>query len=105
MTWTIGIDCFLPLMMEYEIADIMFLVKCLKSSSDHFNIYDFVEFCIHPGCKRDSHFIRVIFTPKRGSWQVCCGVGVVVGGDARGPPSEAEMYGCKIHRGSHKCPL
>ena len=37
----------LPLMMEYEIADIMFLVKCLKSSSDHFNICDFVEFCAH----------------------------------------------------------
>ena len=34
-------------MMEYEIADIMFLVKCLKSSSDHFNICDFVEFCAH----------------------------------------------------------
>ena len=37
----------LPLMMEYEIADNMFLVKCLKSSSDHFNICDFVEFCAH----------------------------------------------------------
>ena len=38
----------LPLMMEYEIADIMFLVKCLKSPSDHFNIYDFIDFCTHP---------------------------------------------------------
>ena len=34
----------LPLMMEYEIADIMFLIKSLKSPSDHFNIADFISF-------------------------------------------------------------
>ena len=34
----------LPLMMEYEIIDIMFLVKSIKFPSDHFNICDFVEF-------------------------------------------------------------
>ena len=34
----------LPLMMEYEIADIMFLIKSLKSPSSHFNIADFISF-------------------------------------------------------------
>ena len=38
----------LPLMMEYEIADIMFFVKSLKFPSDHFKISEFVEFCSHP---------------------------------------------------------
>ena len=33
----------LPLMMEYEIADIMFLIKLLKSPSSHFNIADFIS--------------------------------------------------------------
>ena len=36
----------LPLMMEYEIADIMFLIKSLKSPSSHFNIADFISFNI-----------------------------------------------------------
>ena len=34
----------LPLMMEYEIADIMFLIKSLKNPSTYFNILDFVTF-------------------------------------------------------------
>ena len=34
----------LPLMMEYEIADIMFFIKSLKSPSSHFNIADFISF-------------------------------------------------------------
>ena len=36
----------LPLMMEYEIADIMFLIKSLKRPSSHFNIADFISFNI-----------------------------------------------------------
>jgi hypothetical protein len=38
----------LPLMMEYEIADIMFLVKSIKFPSDHFRFCDYVQFCSHP---------------------------------------------------------
>ena len=34
----------LPLMMEFEIADIIFFVKSLKYPSDHFNICNFVQF-------------------------------------------------------------
>ena len=35
----------LPLMMEFEIVDIMFLVKSVKFPSGHFNIHEFVQFC------------------------------------------------------------
>ena len=35
----------LPLMMEFEIVDIMFLVKSVKFPSAHFNIHEFVQFC------------------------------------------------------------
>ena len=38
----------LPLMMELEIADIMFFVKSLKYPSDHFNIRNFVQFSVIP---------------------------------------------------------
>ena len=38
----------LPLIMEYEIADIMFLVKSIKFPSDHFRFCDYVQFCSHP---------------------------------------------------------
>ena len=34
----------LPLMMQYEISDIMFLVKCIRKPSTHFNISDFITF-------------------------------------------------------------
>ncbi|CAI8031831.1 hypothetical protein GBAR_LOCUS18039 [Geodia barretti] len=37
----------LPLMMEFEFADIMLLVKSIKFPSNHFNICDFVQFCSH----------------------------------------------------------
>ena len=37
----------LPLMMELEIADIIFLIKSLRSPSPHFNVYNFVEFSSH----------------------------------------------------------
>ena len=38
----------LPLMMELEIADIMFLIKSMRSPTNHFNIYNFVEFSSRP---------------------------------------------------------
>ena len=35
----------LPLMMEYELTDIMFLVKSLNLKGFNFKIQEFVEFC------------------------------------------------------------
>jgi len=35
----------LPLMMQLELHDIMFFVRCLKGPTDAFNIYDHVTFC------------------------------------------------------------
>ena len=32
-------------MMEFEIVDIMFLVKSVKFPSGHFDIHEFVQFC------------------------------------------------------------
>ena len=46
-TRLINLD-LLPLMMEFEIADILFLVKSLKSPSDNFNINEHLQFCSHP---------------------------------------------------------
>ena len=37
----------LPLMMEFEVSDIMFLVKSMKHPSDHFDIYKFIQFSSH----------------------------------------------------------
>ena len=34
----------LPLMIELELADIIFFVKSIKAPTDHFNIFDFVQF-------------------------------------------------------------
>ena len=50
---TISWNCLLhlnliPLMMEYEIAHIMLLVKFIKFPSDHFPICNFVKFYSHP---------------------------------------------------------
>ena len=36
----------LPLMMQYEIADIMFLIKSLNNATDRFNIEKFISFSI-----------------------------------------------------------
>ena len=36
----------IPLMMEYEIADIMFFTKSLKDPSHRFNIEDYISFSI-----------------------------------------------------------
>ena len=35
----------LPLMMIFEINDILFFIKCLKEPSKRFNVLDFVTFC------------------------------------------------------------
>ena len=35
----------LPLMMYFEIADIIFMVKCIKAPTPYFNISDYVTFC------------------------------------------------------------
>lgn len=35
----------LPLMMEYEISDIIFFIKSIKNPSNHFNIMNYVELC------------------------------------------------------------
>ena len=45
----------LPLMMELEIADIIFLIKSLKFPSEHFNILNYVKFCDNP-TRSSSHF-------------------------------------------------
>ena len=37
----------LPLMMELEIADIIFFIKSVRYPSDIFNIFDFVQFSAH----------------------------------------------------------
>ena len=37
----------LPLMMEFEISDILFLVKSMKYPSNHFDIYSFIQVCNH----------------------------------------------------------
>ena len=56
----------LPLMMEYEIADIIFLIKSLKNPSSHFNILDFITFNIS-NTRSSSYlssviqFVKVIF--------------------------------------------
>lgn len=34
----------LPLMYTYELNDLMFLVKCIKQPSDHFNIFQHIKF-------------------------------------------------------------
>ena len=48
----------LPLMMEFEMADILFLVKSLKYPSDNFNIQDFVQFCSLP--TRSSTYFKLM---------------------------------------------
>ena len=48
----------LPLMMEFEIADILFLVRSLKYPSHHFNIHKFIQFSNHT--TRSSFFMKLI---------------------------------------------
>ena len=37
----------LPLIMELEIADMILFIKSVRYPSDHFNIFDFVQFSAH----------------------------------------------------------
>ena len=60
----------LPLMMEYDLADILFFIKSLKASSDCFNVEDYISFSIsntrslsylkqrhaNPKCNIQGHF-------------------------------------------------
>ena len=55
----------LPLMMEFEISDILFLVKSIKYPSDHFNILQFINFCSHT-TRSSSHLnIKLKFIVSR----------------------------------------
>ena len=47
----------LPLMMIFEIKDIIFFIKCLKQPSKWFNILDFVTFC--SGHTRSSTYFKL----------------------------------------------
>ena len=47
----------LPLMMEYESADIIFLVKSMKYPSNHFSITNFISFCATG--TRSSSFLKL----------------------------------------------
>ena len=52
----------LPLMMEYEIADIIFFIKSLKFPSEYFNIYNFVKFSGNP--TRSSTYLKLRHAPN-----------------------------------------
>jgi len=47
----------LPLMIQFEINDIMYFVKNLRDPSQSFNVMDFVEFC--SGSTRSSTFLKL----------------------------------------------
>ena len=48
----------LPLMMEFEISDILFLVKSMKYPSNHFDIYSFIQVCNHTTRSSSYHKLR-----------------------------------------------
>ena len=53
----------LPLMMQYEIADIMFLIKSMNNTSDRFNIKNFISFCI--SVTRSSSYLKLRHTVSK----------------------------------------
>ncbi len=57
----------LPLMMEYEIVDIMFLIRSLKSPSSHFNIADIISFNISN--TRSSSYLKLRHSVSKTSIQ------------------------------------
>ena len=57
----------LPLMMEFEIADIIFLVRSLKYPSHHFNIHKFIQFSNHT--TRSSSFMKLKHSVSRNNTQ------------------------------------
>ena len=48
----------LPLMMEFEISDITFLVKSMKNRSPHFDVFNFLECCHHSTLSSSSFKLR-----------------------------------------------
>ena len=48
----------LPLMMEFEISDIIFLVKSMKAPSTHFDIFKFIDCCNHSTRSSSSFKLR-----------------------------------------------
>ena len=57
----------LPLMMEFEISDILFLVKSIKYPSNHFNSLQFINFCSHT--TRSSSHLKIRHTLSRNNIQ------------------------------------
>ena len=55
--WTTKTD-LLPLMMEFEISDIIFLVKSMKNRSPHFDVFNFLECCHHSTRSSSSFKLR-----------------------------------------------
>ena len=55
----------LPLMMELEIADILFFIKSIKGPTEHFNILDFVQFSTHQ--TRSSSNLKLKHSPSNNS--------------------------------------
>ena len=53
----------LPLMMQFELNDIIFFIKCLKYPSDSFNILDYVSFC--SGTSRSATRQKLMFPSAR----------------------------------------
>ena len=48
----------LPLMMEFEISNIIFLVKSMKAPSTHFDIFKFIDCCNHSTHSSSSFKLR-----------------------------------------------
>ena len=55
-SWLIKLNLF-PLMMQFEMNDIIFFVKNLRDPSQSFNVMDFIEFC--SSSTRSSTFLKL----------------------------------------------
>ena len=53
----------LPLMMQFELNNLIFFIKCLKYPSDSFNILDYVSFC--SGTSRSATRQKLMFPSAR----------------------------------------
>ena len=60
----------LPLMMGYEIADILFFIKSLKEPSHHFNIEDYIQFNISN--TRFSSYLKLCHSISQNNLQGHC---------------------------------
>ena len=52
----------LPLMYIYDQCDILFFIKSIQNSSDHFNIQTFIKFCHHSTRSSSSNKLEHVFT-------------------------------------------